>query len=599
MRTLLLLLALSYSASAQTDWQTPTERSGYRTTPRYDETMAYIRRVAAAAPKQVTIEQFGETAGGYPLYSVIVSKDGVRTPQAAHQANRAVVYIQNGIHAGEIEGKDASLALLRDAVITKTQAKLLDRAVLLIIPVYNVDGHERVSKYNRINQNGPEERGWRTNAENLNLNRDYLKAQTPETRAFLALWNKWQPDFFFDNHVTDGADYQYVITYSVPHGPDQSPELREWLTKSLFPYVDTSVSRTHAIGPYVDPIDPNDLAKGLKINQSVPRFSDGYVMIRNRPGMLVEMHMLKDYKTRVTGNYELMRAVIEVINRDADALLKINRAADAGMQQIAGKEVVLKWVATGETEPLKFLGYKYNVVESDVSGDKWVQYSHEPVTMTVPMQSGMKVTKTVKAPAAYVVPAAWQKVIDVLKAHGVNMQTLPAPQTFEAEIYHCATPKWMSAPFEGRHAATFGGEGIGDTASTLPRANTEPAACVAQTEKVTFPKGSVIVPANQPAGKVAIEWLEPEAPDSALTWGFFDTIFEQKEYGESYVMEKVARDMMAKDPSLKAEFDKKVQSDPEFAKSPAARLNWFYKRSPWFQELNGRYPVARLAALPQ
>jgi murein tripeptide amidase MpaA len=317
MRSIVLLFALATSAFSQADWATPSEKSNYRTTPRYDETMAYIRRIAAAAPKQVKIEQFGETAGGYPLYVVIVAKDVNLTPAAAHEANRAVVLVQNGIHAGEIDGKDASLALLRDVVITKTQAKLLDRAVLVIIPVYNVDGHERVSKYNRINQNGPEEMGFRTNAQNLNLNRDYMKADTPECRAFLALYNKWQPDFYFDNHVTDGADYQYDITYSVPNGPDVNPQIAAWVTKSLFPYVDESVSKTgHVIGPYVDPIVPEDPVKGLRINQSTPRFSDGYMVMRNRPGMLVEMHMLKDYKTRVTGNYELMRATLEVINRE-------------------------------------------------------------------------------------------------------------------------------------------------------------------------------------------------------------------------------------------------------------------------------------------
>lgn len=596
-RLVFLLFTLSALSFAQADWSTPTERSGYRTTPTYADTMAYIRRVAAADPQQVKVEQFGLTANHNPLYCVIVSKDGVTSPDAVHKANRAVVYVQNGIHSGEIEGKDASLALLRDLVITKTQAKLLDRAVLVIIPVFNVDGHERASKYNRINQNGPEVMGWRTDGRNLNLNRDYMKADTPEARAFFRLFNKWQPDFFFDNHVTDGADYQYVITYSVPHGPDQSPAIRAWLNDSLFPYVNSSVSKTHAIGPYVDPIDPNDLKKGLKISQSTPRFSDGYMVVRNRPGMLVEMHMLKDYKTRVTGNYELMRATLEVINRDADKLLAINRAADQAMLALKpGTEMVLSWVPTGETQPFNFLGYKYTVTNSDLSGDKWVQYSHEPETMTIPMQSGTKVTRTVTVPAAYIVPAAWQPVIDVLQAHGVKMRTLSAPAAYDVEIYHCPTPKWMESPFEGRHPATFSGEGIGDTQSTVPKATAQPY-CVAKTEHVTYSPGSAVVPTNQVAGKVAIEWLEPEAPDSALLWNFFDTIFEQKEYGENYVMEKVARDMLAKDSQLKAEFDQKVASDPEFAKSPAARMNWFYKRSPWSQELDGRYPVGRLMQL--
>jgi hypothetical protein len=598
MRSILLLFALATSAFAQADWATPSEKSNYRTTPRYADAMAYIRRIAAAAPTQVKIEPFGTTAGGYPLYAVIVAKDGALTPAAAHQANRAVVLVQNGIHAGESDGIDASLALLRDTVVTKKQAKLLDRAVLVIIPVYNVDGHERVSKYNRINQNGPEEMGFRTNAQNLNLNRDYMKADTPEARAFLGLFNKWQPDFYFDNHVTDGADYQYDITYSVPHGPDVIPALAAWITKSLFPYVDDSVAKTgHVIGPYIEPVVPEDPVKGLKISQSTPRFSDGYMVMRNRPGMLVEMHMLKDYKTRVTGNYELMRATLEVINRDVDSLLKINRTADQAMKDsFAGHDTVLRWVPDGATTPFHFRGYKYTITESLVSGGNWTQYTHEPLNVDIPMQSGMKVTKTVKVPAAYVIPRAWSRVIDVLKAHGVQTQTLTAAKSFDVETYQCPTPKWMESPFEGRHAATFGGEGIGDTSSTPQPAGTP--SCVAKTEKISYPAGSVIVTTSQPAGRVAVEWLEPEAPDSALTWGFFDAIFEQKEYGEPYVMEKVARDMMRKDPQLQAEYAKKVANDRKFAEDSFARLNWFYQHSPWWQEVNGRYPVGRLMGAP-
>ncbi len=194
------------------DWSTPSEKSCYRTTPRYDETMAYISRIAKAASRQVRVESFGKTGQGRDLLAVIVSTDGVFDPVAIHKANRPVIYIQNSIHAGEMDGKDASLALLRDMLISKSQAALLDRAVLVIVPIYNADGHEYFGTYNRINQNGPEQIGWRTNATDRNLNRDYMKAEAPETRAFLRYWNHWLPDFFVDDHVTDGADYQYDVT---------------------------------------------------------------------------------------------------------------------------------------------------------------------------------------------------------------------------------------------------------------------------------------------------------------------------------------------------------------------------------------------------
>src|SRR5579859_2343649 len=256
-RLLWAILSLAVGASAQTkpaasDWATPAEKADYRTTPNYEETIAYVRRVAAAAPKQVRIETFGKTPEGRDLIAVVVSRDGIFDPAAAHRGNHPVLYIQNGIHAGEIDGKDASLALLRDMVITKTQAKLLDRAIVIIVPIYNIDGHERISPYNRINQNGPEEMGWRTQSQNLNLNRDYLKADAPETRDFLAYFRRWLPGFFIDDHVTDGADYQYDTTYAVDVGPDVFPATAAWVRDQLQPYIEKSVTASgHVIGEYV------------------------------------------------------------------------------------------------------------------------------------------------------------------------------------------------------------------------------------------------------------------------------------------------------------------------------------------------------------
>jgi len=235
------------------DWRTPTEISDYRTTPRYDETMAYIHRVAAAAPKQVRVESFGKTGEGRDLVAVTVSKDGVFDPTALHAAHRPIVLIQNAIHAGEMDGKDSCLALLRDMVITKSRAALLERAVVVIIPIYNADGHERFGAYNRINQNGPEQMGWRTQSQNLNLNRDYVKADAPETRAFLKLWNKWLPDFFVDDHVTDGADYQYDVTVGLEAGPNLFAATAKWINDSLYPALKKSVDAAgHLLAPYID-----------------------------------------------------------------------------------------------------------------------------------------------------------------------------------------------------------------------------------------------------------------------------------------------------------------------------------------------------------
>ncbi len=582
----------------QDEWATPAEKSCYATTPDYAETMAYLDRVRAAAPGQVKIEAFGKTGEGRDLDIVIASRDGVFDPAALHRALRPIVLVQNSIHAGEMDGKDSCLALLRDMVITKSKAALLERAVFVFIPMYNADGHERRSPYNRINQDGPAEMGWRGNGTNLNLNRDYLKADAPETRAFMAMFHRWLPDFFVDDHVTDGADYQYDVTFTIDDGPNVPSATAKWVDDEANPwleqYVDGRQNGHLAFPTYVNLVNDNDPAEGLGFNEDPPRFSTGYMILEGRPGMLVELHMLKDYKTRVTGNYEILAGLMELMNRDADKVIALNATADKEAEQMGAHPLsnvkyplAVGW--GGQTTPVLFRGYKYARELSEVSGAMWVKYSHEPWNVSLPMQTGFKVTAETTLPAAYIIPAQWTKVIDVLAEHQVEMTRTTAAWTGEVETYQCAGMAWQEPPFEGRHP-TFNGEAMHDPGKF--------GNCVLVREKMSFPAGSAVVRLNQRLSKVAVEWLEPAGPDSAMQWGFFDAIFEQKEYGEAYVLEELAREMMAKDPKLKAEFEKKVASDPAFAGSPYARLEFFYERSPWFAANRvGLYPVGRLGSL--
>jgi len=600
----LLLSALGTVAPAQkpssksagsdaADWRTPAERSDYRTTPRYDETMAYVRRVAATAPGQVKVEVFGKTGEGRELVDVVVSRDGVFDPEALHRAGRPILLIQNAIHAGEMDGKDSCLALLRDMAITKTQARLLEQVVVVIIPIYNADGHERFGPYNRINQNGPEEMGWRVNATNLNLNRDYVKADAPETRAWLRLWNRWLPDFFVDDHVTDGADYQYDVTYGLSTGAGNDPAIIEWQRKNVAPYLDRSVAASgHVIGPLIFLTDDADPTKGIERYPSTPRFADGYVVLQNRPGMLVEIHMLKDYKTRVTGNYEILRALLEVMNRDAATLVRLNREADAAVAAAGkhfdpGAKVPLRTAPSKETEPFLYHTFKYTRELSGVSGQVWIHYTPEPLDITIPRPARLETTLAIVPPRAYIVPAQWGTVIEVLEAHGVRIERTTEPWSAAVDTYRCTDLKWNAQSFEGHHvmfspqfaARSFSGH------------------CTPVRETLSFPAGSVVVAMDQRAAKVAMEWLEPEAPDSAVAWGYFDAVFEQKEFAEDYVTEKLARDMMAKDPKLSEEFEQRLAADKQFASDPHARLDFFYQRSPWWDRELGLYPVGRLTAL--
>ncbi len=577
---------------AEQPWLTPAEQSCYATTPTYDQTVRYLDRVASAAPAQVRIETFGKTGEGRDLQLVIVSRDGTFDPAAIHAQKRPIVLVQNSIHAGEMDGKDSCLALLRDMVITRSQAKLLSRAVFVFIPIYNADGHERRSPYNRINQLGPAEIGWRGNGTNLNLNRDYMKADAPETQSFLPMYTRWNPDLFIDDHVTDGADFQYDVTFAIDDGPQVPPATARWVRQVANPTIAGFVNRQPghlANTTYVELLDENDLRKGLSLYDDPPRFSTGYVILTGRPAMLIELHMLKSYQTRVTGNYWTLVGLLDLVNRQADTLLDLNASADAATRTLPGTSFALSAEWSGKTEPVPFRGYEYTTQHSEISGRDWVQYTHTPVTMTVPLQVGYKPVNVITAPAAYLIPAQWKTVIDRLALHGVEIIRTTAPYTAEVDTYRCSGMTWQDSPFEGRHP-TFNGE-----AHERPGKYGQ---CTPVHALRTFPAGSALVRTAQRMGPVAMEWLEPAAPDSALQWGFFDSIFEQKEYGEPYVVERLAREMEAADPALKAEFEAKLASDSAFAASPAARLDFFYQRSEYGRANRvGDYPVARLTNL--
>ncbi len=579
------------------DWRTPAEIDDYRSTPDYSVTLEFLERIASARPGTVRIQTFGRTGEGRDLKIVIASRGGLFEPAEIRAAGRAILLVQNAIHAGEMDGKDACLALLRDLVLDPARAKLLENVVLVFIPVYNIDGHERRGAFNRINQNGPALAGWRANASNLNLNRDYMKVDAPETRAFLRMFQHWSPDFFVDNHVTDGADFQYDVTFTLDDTPDVFPATAQWVRDIVSPEL---VRRVNATGHLAFPgqiflRDDSDPSQGLVIRDNPPRFSTGRMILENRPGLLVELHMLKDYKTRVTADYEVMRALLEVLNESSRALIALNREADRAASTLgtrSGERVPFPLCLESSPENLDvaFLGYEFTVEPSDISGASAIRYHHKPWNVTLPMNKGVEVTLSIAPPAGYIVPPQWSAVIDVLGIHGVGFTRTPGSWTGKVERYRCSEMRWSGKPFEGRHPFLRGGN--------VDRNIGEFGKCTLSIESLTFPAGSAVVPLNQKLSKVAVHWLEPEAPDSALRWGFFDPIFEQKESGDAHVLEELARKELAENPSLKAEFDHRVQTDPKFAADPTARLEFFFDRSPWgVANRVGEYPVGRLITL--
>jgi hypothetical protein len=561
------------------EWRTHAEATDYRETPSYNDTVAFARRLAHASPA-IDYESFGFSGEGRELPLIIASETGTFTPHEAEAQGKAVVLIQACIHAGEPDGKDAGFALLRDIAVTKTAGGILNNAVLLFIPIYNVDGHERPSPYNRINQNGPTEMGWRTTTTYQNLNRDYMKADTVETRAWLQLWNTWQPDLFIDCHVTDGADYRCNITYHHEHHAGVDDAILEWEREVFGGRVAPATEAAgNVISWYLEFIDNRDLTLGTRDFNGSPRFSTGYVPTRNRAAILIETHMIKDYRSRVIGTYDFLRAALTEVNRDPERLRRIGREADKrtlalGADFDAHRLYPLDFELTEHATPFALKAYKYETEHSDVSDDVRVIFGREPLDLTVPMYQTFRVTKAVAPPLQYIVPVQWSEAIEVLNAHGVEMKTLAEFTPVEVETYRFTNVAWPHGPFEGR---------------LMPRFDVE-----RSIETRVFPTGSVLVPLAQTKAKVILHLLEPEAPDSLARWGFFNAIFEEKEYGEHYVLEALAREMMANDRALRQEFEDLLSTDEEFAGSPAARLRFFYKRSPYWDPQMNLYPVGRI-----
>ena len=564
---------------AATDWLTHAEKTDYRETPRYAETVEYAKRLDQAS-SLIKFQSFGKSGEGRELPLLIATEGGTFTPEAARHAGKAVVLIQACIHAGEPDGKDAGLALLRDIAITKTQPGLLKNLIVLFIPIYNTDGHERVSPYNRINQDGPAEMGWRTTSTYQNLNRDYMKADTPETRSWLSLWNHWNPDLFIDCHVTDGADYRYNITYQHEHHAGVAESVLAWERNVIDGRVAPATEAAgNVVSWYLEFIDNRDLPKGIRDFNGSPRFSTGYTPLRNRPGIQIETHMLKPYRPRVIGTYDFLRFALAEVSRDPAGLLKAVKEADEktlvdGRTYDPARRYPIDFELSEQSRPYNLKAVEYQTEKSDLSGAQRVIFGTAPLDLTVPMYDDFRVKTAIAPPLYYIVPGQWRDVIEVLKAHGVTFETTKEATTIDVESYRFVDVQWAGGPFEGRLMPSFKTEVV--------------------RERRTFPAGSAVVPLAQAAAKVAINLLEPEAPDSFVHWGFFNATFEQKEYGEDYVVEKLAREMLENNPALREEYEQKLRSDPAFAANPHARLTFFYRRSPYWDRQMNLYPVGRI-----
>ena len=567
------------SAAAPQGWLTRAESSDFLETGSYEECVQFYRRLAAAS-RSARLEEIGRSSEGRPLYALIVSRDRAFTPAAARRTGKPVVLLQNGIHAGENGGKDAAMMLLRDLLVTRRLEQLLDSVIVLSIPVFNADGHERVSPWNRINENGPREMGFRVTARRLNLNRDYMKADAPEMRAWLRLYTQWLPDLLIDNHVTDGGDAQYDVTVAAHTEQDIAPPVGAWVKNQFLPDLFRRLEALgHVPGFYIEGRAAG--GKALAVMTASPRYSTGYAAAQNRAALLVETHSLKSFRTRVWSHYDIMRASLERVAETAAALRRASLEADRLQAAVApGTPVFLEGTPAGEGEPYVLRGMKAEQVPSPVSGGAVARYTGEKSDQQVTLVRTLAPKVAPPAPHGYIVPREWPEIIELLALHGVAMIPLEQPAEGEFGTLQFSDVRFAAAPFEGRfRVISF-------------------AVSPAKVRR-TIPAGSVYVPVAQRAGKVAMHLLEPEAPDSAVRWGFFLPVFEQKEYFSEFVFEPFARKMLEMNAQLRAEFEEKLKADSAFASSPRARLQWLYQRSPYAEPDRDVYPVLRCPQAPE
>lgn len=616
------------TAGVPQDELTTGEKTNWEKTGRYDETVA-LMRLYEKRSKFIKVIPFGTTPEGRTMYAAIISKDKAFTPEAAHKTDKAVILIQSGIHSGEIEGKDTAMMLIRDMAVTNhpKQAAWLDKAIFVVIPLYEIDGHEDRSPYNRANQNGPDITGTRPQEQQLNLNRDYIKADAPETRNFLKLYNAWLPDFMFDNHVTDGADYQYDVTWDMTHHDDIGPGSRDWVNSRFIPQLNKRMEADgHLVSPYgalrgdgmgfaggggsplappaagargqrsgaapaTPPAGGDDRAarqappskpgqRDFNVEVFSPRYSHYWSGARNRPCLLVETHSLKLPKTRAWSNYDIMVHSIDIVTEDPQALRKAVRDSDAADAALAGKrdrEMFLGGKTAATSHPIMYHSLKRGTDVSPITGKPVQHFTAEKDDFTVNMHDGVDTTASAPVPAGFLIPIAWKSIADELALQGVVMEKTTkdlSDQTFETWRFSDITKQ--NFPFEGR---TFT-----DYKMTSVK------------EKMHMPAGSYYIPMNQPRARIIMAMLHPAAPDALVRWGFFDNIFERmgRIGAAEYLSVPIATKEAADHPELWKEFQSKVDSDPTFANDPDARLKWWIERSNYQPSAVNKYPIAEV-----
>lgn len=573
---LLILILLVISCGQQPEdkvasYQTHYEIAGGNETATYEETIDFYKRLAKDFP-EINIQTVGETDSGYPLHIVTFNPDGDFNFENVRK-EKTVILINNGIHPGESDGIDATMMLYRDLATEKLTSP--KKTILVTIPVYNIGGALNRNSTTRVNQNGPLEYGFRGNAQNYDLNRDFIKMDSKNARTFTHIFHLVKPDVFIDNHVSNGADYQYTLTHLFTQHNKLGGTLGSYLHGKFMPQMERSLlEKNWDITPYVNVFNrPPEL--GFQQFMDHPRYSTGYTALWGTLGLMVETHMLKPYRNRVDGTFALMESAIEVVEKEHPNIKKLRKK---NLDQYQGaSHYHFNWqVDTTQTTLLNFKGFEVDIVESEVTGLPRLKYdTQKPFVKETVYYDHYRPMDTITVPAAYVIKQAWEKIIDRLAANRIEFFEIPEDTLLKVESYDIVNYKTRKAPYEG-HYLHYGTQ-------VIPKKT-----------KIAFRAGDIVVPTDQPGVRYILETLEPQGEDSFFNWNFFDTVLQQKEGFSPYVFEDLALDMLKKDSVLRNAFLAKKEVDIDFASDGYAQLDWIYQHSEFREASYLRYPVFRI-----
>ncbi len=551
------------------------EQSEFTKSANYDEAMAFYKALDEEFD-ELSISSHGLTDIGIPIHVVLINDGPEESVEEIRDAGKVILLINNAIHPGETDGISASQMLARNILRNKKQYQaVLDKATVAIIPFYNIGGTLNRNATTRVNQNGPEEYGFRGNARHYDLNRDFIKTDTRNSRSFQELFQIYDPDLFLDTHVSNGADYQHIITLVNSQKDKMGGALGAYIDEVFMPYTyEVMKERGFDAIPYVNSWGRTP-DNGWPQFLDWPRYSTGYAALFHTIGYMSETHMLKTYKQRVESTYALMETMLEFIDEKGEELLEVRNETKAKIAR--QKQFEISWkVDTSRFTPLMFSGYEPTYVESEISGLSRLKYDRsKPFTKEVKFQEDYVANKVITAPDFYIVPQQWRSVIDLLEVNQVTMSALPNDTSFQVEVYMIDDYETVKSPYEGHYRH------YNVKVST-------------KQEMLSFRKGDLMVPVNQWRNRYIVETLEPEAPDSFFAWNFFDAVLQQKEHFSPYVFEDHALKILQENPSIKEELEQAKKNDPSLAESAYRQLDFIFQRSEHREPEFLRYPIFRL-----